>query len=124
MDTIGTIEIGGVRVAPGSYFVGLARAADGTFSLLLFDSRKAMQLRLLPYTTALYRGEAKPDFTAPLTFGKGVLAASVPKLEIELTNVPTDRGAGRLAIRWGKHELAAPVKLELAEDGDATAGKK
>src|SRR5690606_8160752 len=31
LDTIGTIEIGGVRVAPGSYFLGLTRAADGTF---------------------------------------------------------------------------------------------
>lgn len=123
-DSIGALELGGVRIAAGSYFVGLARAADGAFSLLLFDSRKAMQARLLPYTTALYRGEVAAEFTVPLTFANNGLAASEPKLELELVTGPDDPARGRLSIRRGKHELSAPLRLELAAPPAATEAKK
>lgn len=122
-DTIGVLEIAGVRVEPGSYFVGLAVGPDAAFSLLLFDSRKTMQAGVLPASSALYRGEVKPDVKTPLVFAKGSLADTVPKLEIDITNSAKDPAAARLSLRWGKHELSAPVTLHLAKPAEDRGGK-
>lgn len=123
LDTIGALEIGGTRIEAGSYYLGLAVGKDGAFSLLVFDSQRAMKARLLPATTALYTGEAKADIKAPLTFAKDSLASVVGKMEIEITADPKDPATGKLSIRWGKHELSAPVKFHLAGAKD-TAPKK
>jgi len=104
-----------VRIAPGSYFLGLRVGPGAAFSLLLFDGTKAMQAHLLPATTALYRGDAKPEYTVPMTFARGKLAAAAARLEIELTGSATDRTSARLSIRWGKHELSAPLALRLLD---------
>ncbi len=47
LDTIGPIELGGVSLEAGTYYLGLAVAADSAFSLLVFDSQKVMQARML-----------------------------------------------------------------------------
>lgn len=124
LDTIGPIEIGGVRLEAGSYFLGLAVAADGAFRLLVFDSRQTMQLRLLPATTALYRGEGKPVAKAPLVFAKDSLPAVVEKLQIELAGTAADPMAGTLSIRWGKHQLSAVLRLHLDAGKPASGGAK
>jgi hypothetical protein len=123
-DTIGTLEIGGTKIDAGSYYLGLAVSEDGAFRLLLFDSRQAMKSGLLPFTTALYRGEAKAEITAPLTFARNSLKEVVVKMEIEITAENDDPATGRFSIRWGKHELSAPVKFHFAGAKDATAPKK
>lgn len=115
LDTIGPLDIGGVRVEAGSYFLGLVVAPDGAFSLLVFDSGQAMKARALPASSALYRGEVKAAVRAPLSFAPGSLVTSVPRLEIGITNVPADPTSCRLSIRWGKHELSAPVTLHRLE---------
>lgn len=114
-DTASAIELGGVRIAPGSYFLGLRVGPSAAFSLLLFDSTKAMQAHLLPATSALYRGDAKPEYAVPMTFSRGALADAATRLAIELTGSATDRTSARLSIRWGKHELSAPVALHLLD---------
>lgn len=114
-DTASAIELGGVRIAPGSYFLALRGGPGAAFSLLLFDGTKAMQAHLLPATTALYRGDAKPEYTVPMTFARGTLAAAAARLEIELTGSAADRTSARLSIRWGKHELSAPLTLRLLD---------
>lgn len=121
-DTASAIDLGGVRIAPGSYFLGMRIGSGMAFSLLLFDSTKAMQAHLLPTTTALYRGDAKPDFQVPMTFARGGLATSAARLAIELIGSAKDRTSARLSIRWGKHELSAPVTLDLLDVAD-TKGK-
>lgn len=125
LDTIGPIEIGGVRIEAGSYFLGLATAADGSFSLLVFDSRQAMQARLLPASTALYRGQGMPVAKAQLVFAKGALPAVVGKLQIELvSSAAADPTTGTLSIRWGKHQLSAALRLHAAAaPADGTGGK-
>ena len=107
---MGAIEIAGTRLAPGTYYLGIAVAKDGAFSLLLFDSKKAMTARLLPFTTALYTGEAKPDVRAPLALAKDSLPDAA-LLAIEITADAKDPASGRFTIRWSKHELSAPVKF-------------
>ena len=48
-DTVTALEIGGVRVEAGSYYLGIAVDDDGSFHLLLFASDKAMKAGLLPF---------------------------------------------------------------------------
>ncbi|MFO1031507.1 MAG: hypothetical protein U1F60_10530 [Planctomycetota bacterium] len=119
-DTASAIDLAGVRIAPGSYFLGLRCGPGTAFSLLLFDSTKAMQAHLLPATTALYRGDARPDFEVPMTFARGSLATSAARLAIDLTGSAKDRTSARLSIRWGKHELSAPLTLQLLDVVDTT----
>ena len=123
-DTIGTVEIGGTKIEAGSYYLGLAVDKDGAFSLLVFDSKQVMKAGLLPGTTALYTGEAKPEISAPLTFAKDSLKEVAVDLVIEITGDKKDPTTGKLSLRWGKHELSAPVKFHLAEVKDGTNPKK
>lgn len=123
-DTVGAIEIGGTKIEAGSYYLGLAVGPDGAFSLLLFDSMQAMKAGLLPFTTALYTGAAKAGVKAPLLFAKDSLKEVVVKMEIEIAADKQDPTTGRFSIRWGKHELSAPVKFQLAAAKGAEAAKK
>lgn len=113
LDTVGAIEIGGTKIEAGSYYLGLG-IAKGAFTLLVFDSKQAMKDGLLPANTLLYRGEVKAAAVAPMTLHKGALAQSVTQMEIAITADDKDPSRGTLAIRWGKHELSAEVKFELA----------
>ena len=116
--------IGGTKIDAGSYYLGLAVGEDRAFRLLLFDSKQTMKSGLLPATTALYRGEGKPEFTAPLTLAKNSLKEVVARLEIEITADKNDPATGRFSIRWGRHEASAAVRFHFAGAKDATAPKK
>ena len=124
LDTVGPIEIGGTRIEAGSYYLGLQCGPDGACSLLLFDSSRAMQRRLLPFSTTLYTGAAKADLAAPLTFVKAARKEVIAKLEIEITADRKEPTKGTLALRWGRHEATAPLKFELVKDGTAAGGTK
>ncbi len=113
LDTVGAIEVGGTMLEAGTYYLGLAIDKDGAFTLLVFDAKKAMQNRLLPFSTALYTGAFKADLVAPMTFARDARKNTVAKLEIEITADAEDPATGRLSIRWGKHELSAPVRFHL-----------
>lgn len=117
-DTIGPLQIGDIRVEAGSYYLGLSVAADGTFSLLLFDSKATMKARLLPATTALYTGEARPDVRIPMNLAKDSLPEPATKMQIEITAGAKNPSTGKLSIRWGKHELSAPVEFRLGDAKD------
>lgn len=124
LDTIGALDIGGTRIEAGSYYLGLAVDKDGAFSLLVFDSTQTMKAGLLPSTTALYRGEAKAMTKAPVTLARGSLKDVVTRLEIEITADENKPATGKLSIRWGKHELSAPVAFHLAAAKGVPAPKK
>lgn len=124
LDTVGMLEIGGTNIEAGSYYLGLAVDEDAAFSLLIFDSKQAMKSGLLPFSTALYEGKATAEIKAPLTLAKDSLKEVVVKMEIEIAADKNDPAHGALSIRWGKHELSAPVKFHLAGAKDATAPKK
>lgn len=104
--TSSELEIGGSKIAPGSYVVGLHCDKDGKFALALMDSSKAMKAGLTPFTP-----EWKPEITAPLTLNKDAAAEIVE--EMTMTFAATDGGAGKgtFTLAWGKHTLTAPVML-------------
>lgn len=116
LDTIGALEISGVPIPAGSYYLGLAVGKDDAFRLFVLDSKRAMQERLLPATTALYTGAAKADIAVPMTLAKNSLPEIATKLTIAITADAKDPAHGALSIRWGKHELSAPVKFALSAD--------
>ncbi len=124
LDTVGPLQIGGVAVAAGSYYLGLRIGKDAAVSLLLFDSRQTMQARLLPGSTPLYTGEAMPQIVVPLTFAQNVRKDEVSKLAIELSADASEPSKGSLVIRWGRHELKAAVHFELAASKPTATDKK
>jgi hypothetical protein len=124
LDTVGAIEIGGTRLEAGSYYLGLAVDKSGAFVLLVFDSMQTMKAGLLPATTALYRGEGKPVARVPLTLAKDARKEVVVQMEIEISIDKKDLTTGRFAIRWGRHELSAPVKFHHIGAKTAGAEKK
>lgn len=123
-DTVGTVEIGGVKVEAGSYYLGIRFAEDGAMSLLFFDSKQVMKDALLPATTALYTGENKPIFTAPMTFARSASNDVAAKLAIAITADEKDPSRGTLVMRWGPFEAKASVGFHFARArGDAEAKK-
>jgi len=109
LDTIGTLDIGGTKIEAGNYFLGLHVDQDGNFFLLLLDAKKAMKNAVLPFPAEAMQADAK----APLTLAKDSLKESVEKMEIEISADKADPATGKFAIRWGKHELSAKIKLTL-----------
>jgi hypothetical protein len=104
--TSSELELGGVKIAPGSYIVGVHVDAEGKFALALMDSTKAMQQKVNPFT------DWKPEITVPVTMGKGNAPESVQKMTMTFEAKPTDEGGkGTLTIAWGKHALSCPAML-------------
>jgi hypothetical protein len=118
LDTSVALEIAGTKVPAGAYFLGLHIDARREVHLLVIDSGKAMQNGWLPWAPAPWM----TDRRAPLTLDKNKLSESQATMAIELTADKKDpaSSSGALAIRWGKHELSAPVKFFISnKPGDA-----
>jgi hypothetical protein len=104
--TSSELEIGGVKIEPGSYVVGLHCDNDGKFSLALLDSTKAMKDHITPFDP-----NWKPQYSIPMTLNKGGAASSVEKLTITFEAEKGGSGKGTLTLAWGKHTLTAPTTL-------------
>lgn len=102
--TSSELELGGVKIEPGSYVVGLHCDNDGKFSLALLDSTKAMKEHITPFDT-----DWKPQYSIPMTLGKGT--SSVQKMTITFDAEKGGSGKGSLTLAWGKHTLTAPAML-------------
>lgn len=99
------LEIGGVKIAPGSYIVGLHCDQDGRFALALLDSTRAMKTGVNPFD------DWKPELLAPMKLDKDVATEVVGKLTITFSAEQGDGGKGTLTVAWGKHTLTAPCQL-------------
>src|SRR5579864_8647484 len=102
------VTISGKSVAPGPYYLGLSRSADGSqWSLAFIDPAGARQAHLDAFDIR----KAKVDFLVPMTTEKpGELAE---KLTITLTHPKDDIKSVTLKIAWGNLALSAPVKVDL-----------
>ncbi len=109
LDTTIALEIGGTKVAPGAYHLGLHCDTDGKFHLLVLDAAKSTKNGWLPFLTEAW----KPEYRIPLELKKGAREESTVKMQIELTAEPKNPSSGAFAVRWGKHELTAPVKFTV-----------
>ncbi|MBK8096298.1 MAG: DUF2911 domain-containing protein [Planctomycetes bacterium] len=103
--TFSELEIGGTKIAPGSYIVALHCDKDGKFGLALLDSTKAAKEKVFP------GADFKPDILAPLTLNKGAAKESVAKMTMTFDAQKDGAGKGTFTIAWGKHTLTAPCQL-------------
>ena len=104
--TSSELEIGGAKIAPGSYVVGLHCDKDGKFGLALMDSSKAMKDGVTPFVT-----DWKPEVLVPLTLNKDVAKEVVGKMTMTFDAQKGGSGEGTFTLAWGKHTLTAPVML-------------
>jgi hypothetical protein len=103
--TSSEFEIGGVKLAPGSYVVGLHCDKEGKFALAFMDSTKAMKDGVNPFM------EWKPEVVASLTLNKDAAAEAVAKMTMTLKAEKDGAGKGTFTLAWGKHTLTAPCQL-------------
>lgn len=119
LETSVALDIGGAKVMPGIYYLGIHVDQAGKFHLLVIDSKAAMTKGMTPFMPDSW----KADFKAPLTLARNSLKAEVAKMEIEISADKGKPTSGKFAIRWGKHELSAPVTILIDGAKDASAGK-
>ena len=110
LSTMSACEIGGAKIEAGSYFLGLRCDKDGNFHLLVLPAAENLKAKAAPWMPDTW----KSGIACKLTFAKDSLKESVAKMQIEITADAKQPSSGKLAIRWGKHELSAPVVLHLA----------
>jgi hypothetical protein len=105
------VTIGGKSIAPGLYFVGLQRSADGaSWSLAFIDPAKVRKNRIDAFDIR----KASVEFTAPMTTESGP-SETVEKLTITLSSSQSDIRTGTLKVAWGHLALSAPVHVAVPE---------
>jgi hypothetical protein len=110
LDTCLPLKIAGKSVAPGYYYLGLQRSADGaTWSLAFIDPAKVRAA----HTDAFEIQKAKVEFMAPMTTSKAEGLAQ--KLTITLTYAKETPRKATLKVAWGNLALTAPVEAAVAE---------
>ncbi len=112
--TFGTMtdcELGGTRIAAGSYFLALRCDKDGNFHLLVLDQAANLKAKAAPWMPDTWKG----GIACKMTLAKDSLEEVAAQMQIEVAMTEQDPGSGKLSIRWGKHELSAPLKLDLGQ---------
>ncbi|HEY6292514.1 MAG TPA: DUF2911 domain-containing protein [Terriglobia bacterium] len=105
------VSIGGKAIAPGFYFVGLQRSADGSsWSLAFIDPVKVREARIDAFDIR----KATVRFTAPMTIEPSS-SDTVEKLTITLSHPENDIRDATLKVAWGHLALTAPVKVTGVE---------
>lgn len=105
------VTIGGKSIAPGFYFVGMQRSADGaSWSLAFIDPAKVRKNRIDAFDIR----KAAVEFTAPMT-SESASGGTVEKLTITLASSENDIRSARLKVAWGQLVLTAPVHVSVPE---------
>ncbi len=105
--TSSELEMGGKKIAPGSYIVGIHCDQDGKFGLSLADSSKAMKDGLNPFM------DWKPEIIVPLTLNKGAAKEAVKLMTMTFQAKAEDGGKGTFTLAWGTHTLTTPCHLHV-----------
>ena len=105
------VRISGKAIAPGLYFLGLERSADGSSWWLAFiDPVKVRQAHIDAFDIR----KAAVEFTAPMNLGPPGLSV-VEKLTITLSRPATEIRNATLKVAWDHLTLTAPVKVTVQE---------
>ncbi len=108
LDTQLPLKVSGKDVAPGSYFLGLERSADGSnWSLVFIDPVRVRQARL----DAFQIERAPVMFKVPATVESPESIAE--KLAITLSYPKESPKKVKLTISWGKLQVSAPVEVTV-----------
>jgi hypothetical protein len=108
LDTHLPLKISGKPVAPGHYYLGLARSAEGDkWSLVFIDSSKARSMRI----DAFQIERAPVLFQVPMVVEPA--AEMSQQLTITLSYTREKPKDVKLRISWGKLQLSAPVEVTV-----------
>ena len=91
------LEIGGAKVAAGSYVAGLHCDDEGHFSLALLDATKAMKAGKMPFGPQKW----EPDAKASMKLNKDASDKSVEKMTMMLRANDDNPMQGTFTIAWG-----------------------
>ena len=108
LDSCLPLKIAGRKVAPGYYFLGLHRSADGSkWSLAFIDPAKVRAAHLDAFEIA----QAPIAFEAPMAIATAI--AKPEKLTIELSYPQGEAHKVTLNITWGTLALTAPIEVAV-----------
>ncbi len=119
LETTVAMDIGGSKIAAGSYYLGIQIDKDGAMSLLVIDAKAANQNGWLPFVASQW----KTDLSCKLDLKQDAHESVQELMLISITADRTDHSKGTFSIRWGKHELSAAVNFHLPKPAPAEAKK-
>lgn len=106
LDTNMPLELGGVAVEPGSYYLVLEHSGEQGPQLVLLDPQEVRRRRLDAYEAQKTKG----GLVVPLLAGEGGAPAEVLDVELVVDGEHKDRG--ELRIRFGPHLMTAPLVMK------------
>ena len=110
LDTCLPLKIAGRKVAPGYYYLGLRRSADGSkWSLAFIDPAKVRAARV----DAFNIDRVPISFEAPMTIAQPW--GKPEKLTIELSYPKDNNRKVTLNIAWGTLALTAPIDVTVTD---------
>ena len=109
LDTSCDLEIGGVKVVAGSYYLVLELTKEKSINLIVLEQKPVRDKHIYAAMANMTKG----GLSIPLQWTKD--NDKVGNLEITLT--PDSDKAEQLAfaVRWGNHKLTTDVHVEVAE---------
>jgi hypothetical protein len=111
LDTQLGLGFAGRRVAPGIYYLAVARKNDAQWELVFIDPQ-AVRSRLIDAWALVPRPSEVPTlFSVPLDYAREDKVAE--ELEVELALAEQEMDQGRLTIRLGPHRLRASFTIEI-----------
>jgi Protein of unknown function (DUF2911) len=111
LDTCLPLNVGGVSVKPGLYYLGLRRSEDGSkWSLAFIDPAKVRAAHLDAFDVR----KAPIWFEAPVTF-KQVSEMKAEKLTIRMIYTKENARHVTMELNWGNMEITAPIEVDLPE---------
>lgn len=110
LDTSLPLKMSGREVAPGYYYLGLHRSADGSkWSLAFFDP---MEMRAVDLD-AFNVNRARPRFEVPMSMAE--TGSKAEKLTLTLSYPENDMGRVTLKVAWGTLTLTTPIRVTVPE---------
>lgn len=109
LDTNVAVTIGGQPIPPGLYYLTLERRQDGRYLLAFIDPEYVRARKLDAFAAMYTRGGIEVEMTYSVT------RKAAERLAIEWVMKGRDRTKGELVIRYGPHQVAAPVVVDLLE---------
>lgn len=111
LDTSLDLTLGGVRIAAGDYYLGIGRAQNGDWKLVLYPAAEIRKMHGDGFITN--RLPMTLGSEVPLAYSKA--ADKATELEITLTPEKDKVGNATLTLQWGNHQLTAPIVAEVGK---------
>ncbi len=112
LDTNLALEMAGVEVSVGLYYLAVRRSPDGSnWDLVFIDPVRSREKGLDSYDVGTRPDEIPILFSVPLVFEES--AAPVEQLTILLSLDQGSQTKGRMRLSWGNLALSAPLKITL-----------